>query len=60
MDDQTIKDIREKILKGLALSYKRLVEEAARNNWDLIISKDGKPVAVSGKELLKKLSQLPQ
>jgi hypothetical protein len=48
--------ITEKILTGIKIANRKLVENAAANNETLIVSgKNGKPAAVSAKELLKKM-----
>ena len=42
--------IREKILKGLELTYTRLIKSKKERNLDLVISKDGKIVRIPAKE----------
>jgi len=43
--------IREKILKGMELTHKRLIQYKKERNFDLIISKDGKVVRIPAKDL---------
>lgn len=38
--------LKEKILKGLELSYKKLIKNKIDRNLDLVISEDGKVVHV--------------
>ena len=52
---KTYDEIRDKILKGLKLSYERLVKEVARENRKLVITRNDEPVWVDAKELLKQL-----
>ena len=42
--------VREKILKGLELTYTRLIKSKKERNLDLVISKDGKIVRIPAKE----------
>ena len=42
--------IREKILKGLELTYTRLIKSKKDRNLDLVISKDGKIVRIPAKD----------
>ena len=39
-------EFRDKVLKGLDLSYQRLIEYKRKNNGELVIMKDGKIVKV--------------
>jgi hypothetical protein len=45
--------IREKILKGLELTYKRLIQTKIDRNFDLVISKNGKVIHVDPKKYQK-------
>lgn len=47
---EKIEDIRQKIIKGLALNEQRLIE--AKDDGELIFSRDGKIVKVKARELL--------
>lgn len=54
ISEMTYEERRDKILEGMRLAFERLVKEAARENRELIMSEDGKPVAVSARKLMKK------
>ncbi|MBN2683631.1 MAG: hypothetical protein JXR58_14140 [Bacteroidales bacterium] len=41
--------IREKILKGLELTYKKLIKSKIDRNLDLVISKGGKVIRIDPK-----------
>lgn len=43
-------DIREKILKGLELTYKKLIKSKKDRNFDLVISDKGKVTRVRAKD----------
>jgi len=43
--------IREKILKGLELTHKRLIQSKKERNLDLIISDNGKITRLNPKDL---------
>ena len=43
--------IRGKILKGMELTHKRLIQYKKERNFDLIVSKDGKVVRIPAKDL---------
>jgi hypothetical protein len=43
--------IREKILKGLELSHKKLIQSKKERNLDLIVSVNGKVVRLHAKDL---------
>ncbi|MDR3339110.1 MAG: hypothetical protein LBT25_03260 [Candidatus Symbiothrix sp.] len=50
----TIKDkieLRDKILQGLELSYKNLIEFKKQHNSELVILRDGKIVKIKAKDL---------
>ena len=42
--------VREKILKGMELTYTRLIKSKKERNLDLVVSKDGKIVRIPAKE----------
>lgn len=44
--NEQIKNIRDKILKGLTKSYKKLLEVKRKNNSVLVISENGKIIIV--------------
>jgi len=43
--------IREKILKGLKISHKKLIKTKKERNFDLVISDNGKVVRIPAKDL---------
>jgi len=43
--------IRDKIIKGLKLTHKRLIQSKIDRNLDLVISDNGKVIRVRGKDL---------
>jgi len=45
--------IREKILKGLELTYRRLIKNKIDRNLDLVISKNGKVMHVDPRSFQK-------
>lgn len=47
---EKIEDIRQKIIRGLALNEQRLIE--AKDDGELIFSRDGKILKVKARELL--------
>jgi len=44
-------NIREKIIKGLKLTHKRLIQSKKDRNLELVISDNGKIIKVRGKDL---------
>ena len=51
--------LRNKILRGLVLSYNRLVEKSQKEDKELVFSQDGKIVRVKANQLGKIDVQLP-
>lgn len=45
--------IRDKILAGVKKAVQKLIEETARRDGELVISKNGRVVRVKAKDLLK-------
>ena len=45
--------IGEKILKGLQISFEKLVKEKAKNDEDLIFGENGKIIRVKAKDILE-------
>jgi hypothetical protein len=43
--------IKEKILKGMELAHRRLVQSKRDRNQDLVISDNGKVIRLHGKDL---------
>ena len=48
--------IREKILKGLEISFEKLVKEKAKNDEELVFSENGEIVRVKAKDILKEMN----
>jgi hypothetical protein len=46
-------EIRSKILKGIELSFQRLLEKKSKENGDLVFSIDGKITHIKAKDMLK-------
>lgn len=47
---KTDNPVREKILKGIELTYTRLIKSKKERNLDLIVSKEGKVVSIPAKD----------
>ena len=45
-------ELRDKILKGVTLAFKKLVETKAKNDGSIVILRDKKIVTVRAKDLL--------
>jgi len=45
--------IEEKILKGLQISFEKLVKEKAKNDKDLIFEENGEIIRIKAKEILE-------
>lgn len=55
-EDTGIDKLSYRILEGIRKASRKLVEKSAADNKALIVAdKDGKPISVPAKELLKKL-----
>ena len=54
MTKEEVIDMRTKILKGIELSYQRLLISKQKEDGELAISRDGKIVRVKASELLVK------
>jgi hypothetical protein len=53
MTKENVKDLRDKIIKGLDLAYSRLLISKQKEDAELVISQNGKIVRVKAKELIK-------
>lgn len=53
MKKENVKDLRDKIIKGLELSYTRLLISKQKEDAELVISRNGKIVRVKAKELTR-------
>lgn len=51
MTERELKELQEKIVKGLELSYQRLVEQKKKENGLLVFSQNGKIVKVRARSL---------
>ena len=52
MTEEEVKDMRDKIIRGLELSYQRLLISKVKENGELVISRDGKIVRVKAADLI--------
>ncbi|MDR1458983.1 MAG: hypothetical protein LBI60_02060 [Bacteroidales bacterium] len=50
MDEKEIIEIRTKILKGISLSFRRLVEEKKKNDEELVFFKKGKIIKIKARD----------
>jgi len=48
--------LREKILKGLEISFEKLVKEKAKNDEELVFSENGEIVRIKAKDILKEMT----
>lgn len=53
MNNKKIKDLREKILKGIELAYLKMIITKSKNNEELVYSKNGNIIFVKASELIK-------
>jgi len=53
MNEEEIAELREKILKGIALSFEKLVQSKIKTDGELAFSIDGKIVIIKAKDLVK-------
>lgn len=51
MSEQEKRDMRDKILHGIALAFERLVEQKKREDGELVFSENGKIVRVRARDL---------
>ncbi|MDR1342648.1 MAG: hypothetical protein LBK18_05240 [Prevotellaceae bacterium] len=51
MTEKEKDELREKIVKGTALAYERLVEQKKKEDGELVFAKDGKIVAVKARDI---------
>ena len=54
MTQTGVNDMRTKIIKGIELSYQRLLISKQKEDGELVISRDGKIVRVKASELLNR------
>ena len=51
MTTQEINSLRSNILKGIAISYNKLLHATQKEDGELVVSKDGKVTRVKAREL---------
>jgi hypothetical protein len=51
--ENNVNVLRTKILKGIELSFQRLIEKKSKENGELIFWKDGHIIRIKAKDLLK-------
>lgn len=49
--------LREKLNEGLAWSYEKMLRDKASRNENVLVSKNGVPVAESAKKILEKYTE---
>lgn len=49
--NEEMKEVEQKILQGLELAFRRLVEQKKREDGELVFSKDGKIYKVKARDL---------
>jgi hypothetical protein len=53
MNNTNIIELREKILKGIALAVEKLIQTKQKSNGELVFSKDGEIVFINANDLVK-------
>lgn len=53
MEKEINKELREKILKGIELSFERLLLIKIKEDSDFVFSKDGKIIRIKAKDFVK-------
>jgi hypothetical protein len=53
MDNEKIIELREKILKGIALAFEKLIKTKQKNDGEFVYSKDDKIIFIKANELTK-------
>lgn len=53
MNNEKIVDLREKIIKGIELSFQKLIKAKQKSNGKFVYSKDDKIIIIKAKELAK-------
>jgi hypothetical protein len=53
MNKENIKELREKILKGLELSFSRLLIAKQKNDEEFVFSSEGKIIKVKARDIEK-------
>jgi hypothetical protein len=52
MDYKELRELEEKVNRGLKEAYRKMVEFKKKNNSPLIVSRDGKVIAIPPDEIL--------
>jgi hypothetical protein len=53
MKNKKVIELREKILKGIELSFEKLIQTKQKSNGELVYSKDGRIVFIKATDLIK-------
>ncbi len=53
MNKESIKELRDKILKGIELAYERLIILKQKEDADVVFSSEGKIIRVKARDLKK-------
>ena len=53
MNNESIKDLRDKIVRGIELAFERLIVSKQKEDADLVFSNDGKIIKVKARDLKK-------
>ena len=53
MNTEKVKDLREHIIKGLELSFSRLLITKQKNDEEFVFSKDGQIITVKARDIEK-------
>jgi len=53
MKNENIKDLKDKILRGVELAFERLIVSKEKEDADLVFSSDGKIIKVKARDLKK-------
>ena len=59
MNEQEIKEMREKVRMGILLARKRLLEKTIRENGSLVVMRDGEVVRIGVEEMKRLLAEWP-
>lgn len=51
MNETEIQELEEKLLKGIALAYQKLVEQKKKEDGELVFSQNGKIITVKARDL---------
>lgn len=51
MNKEKVKELRDKIIKGMDLTYERLLTARLKDGSDMVVSRNGKIVRIKAKDL---------